>query len=123
MLEIGKKMTKEKVIAEWETAAKIGSGGLQVFSTPMLVAFMENVAFLMIEKEMSEGETTVGIAMNVKHLKANLVGDNLKCIAVLTKVEGKKLDFDIEVFHNDILVGKGEHTRYIVNSEKFLSKL
>lgn len=123
MLKEGMILTLEKIVKESETAAKVASGALEVFSTPMLIAFMENTAFTLVQKEMNEGDTTVGISVNIKHLKANLVGDKLKCEAKLVKIDGKKLDFIVKVFYNDILVGEGEHSRFIVNEEKFLSKL
>lgn len=123
MLKEGMEFTLEKIVTENETAAKVASGALEVFSTPMLIAFMENTAFSLAQKELSTEETTVGISVNIKHLKANLIGDKLFCTATLTKVDGKKLGFSIKVFFNDILVGEGEHFRYIVNTNKFIENL
>ena len=84
---------------------------------------MENTAFQLVQKELEEGDTTVGISVNIKHLKPNLVGDELKCEAVLKEIDGKKLLFDVKVTHNEDIVGEGEHTRFIVNEEKFMSKI
>lgn len=123
MLIEGIVLTLEKIVTENETAAKVASGALEVFSTPMLIAFMENTAFSLAQKELSAEETTVGISVNIKHLKANLIGDKLSCTATLTKVDGKKLGFSIKVLFNDILVGEGEHFRYIVNTNKFIENL
>lgn len=123
MLKEGMSFTQNKIVNENETAAKVASGALEVFSTPMLIAFMENTAFSLAQKELGEKETTVGISVNIKHLKANLIGDELTCTATLDKIDGKKLDFSVKVFHGEILVGDGEHSRFIVNEEKFLAKL
>ncbi len=123
MLEKGMTLSMEHVVKENETAAKVASGALEVFSTPLMIGFMENVAFSLAEKELNEGETTVGVSVNIKHLRANLVGDKLKCTAVLENIEGKRLDFDVKVCFGDIVVGEGKHSRFIVNTEKFLSKL
>ncbi len=123
MLKEGMSFTQSKIVKESETAAKVASGALEVFSTPMLIAFMESTAFTLVQKELGEGDTTVGISVNIKHLKANLIGDELTCTAILEKVDGKKLDFSVKVFHGDVLVGEGEHSRFIVNEEKFLAKL
>lgn len=123
MLQEKMSLTQNKVVGENETAAKVASGALEVFSTPMLIAFMENTAFNLAQKELSEGETTVGISVNIKHVKANLVGDELTCTAILEKIEGKRLDFSVKVFHGETLVGEGEHSRFIINEEKFLAKL
>ncbi len=119
----GMELVLEKTVRSEETAAKVASGALDVFSTPMLIAFMENTAFNLVQKELGEGETTVGISVNIKHLKANLVGDNIKCQAVLTKIDGKKLFFQVKATYNDDVVGEGEHIRYIVNEKKFIEKI
>lgn len=123
MLKEGMSFTQKKVVMANETAAKVASGALEVFSTPMLIAFMESTAFSLAQKELEDGDTTVGIAVNIKHLKANLIGDELTCTATLEKIDGKKLDFSVKVFHRETLVGEGEHNRFIVNEEKFLAKL
>lgn len=123
MLKEGMSFTQKKVVMANETAAKVASGALEVFSTPMLIAFMESTAFSLAQKELEDGDTTVGIAVNIKHLKANLIGDELTCTATLEKIDGKKLDFSVKVFHGETLVGEGKHSRFIVNEEKFLAKL
>ena len=84
---------------------------------------MENTSFELVQKELPAGETTVGISVNIKHLKANLVGDKIRCISILEKIDGKKLEFSVKVYHKDTLVGEGKHERFIVNEEKFLNKL
>jgi fluoroacetyl-CoA thioesterase len=89
----------------------------------MLIAFMEQTSFELAQQYMKEGDTTVGVSVNIKHLKANLVGDRLKCISTLEKIDGKRLDFSVKVYHNENVVGEGEHSRFIVNEEKFLGKL
>lgn len=123
MLKEGMELVIEKIVSENETAAKVASGALEVFSTPMLIAFMENTAFQLAQGELSEELTTVGTSVNIKHLRANLVGDKLLCKAVLQKVDGKKLGFSVQVTHKGITVGEGEHNRYIVNTAEFLAKL
>ncbi|MBP6062770.1 MAG: thioesterase family protein [Fusobacteriaceae bacterium] len=123
MLKEGISLTLEKIVTAEETAAKVASGALEVFSTPMLIAFMENTAFNLVQPLLDEESSTVGISLNVKHLKANLIGDKLKCVATLTSIEGKKLHFSVKVFHMDTLVGEGEHSRYIINVKKFLENI
>lgn len=123
MLKEGLVFSQEKIVQENETAAVLGSGGVDVFSTPMLIAFMENTAYKLVQEHLEKGDSTVGTVVNIEHLKANLVGDKLKCQATLKKIEGKKLEFEVLVSFGEEVVGKGNHTRYIVNLEKFLGKL
>jgi len=123
MLKDGMKLTLEKVVGSADTAAKVASGALEVFSTPMMIAFMENTAFELAQRELPAGDTTVGISVNIKHMRANLVGDQLECTAELTKVEGKKLHYTVEVTYEGQLVGTGDHVRYVVDEKKFLENI
>lgn len=114
---------QEKIINSNETASLLGAVGIEVFSTPMLIAFMEHTAYKLAQEHLSPGETTVGVVVNIEHLKPNKVGDKILCTATLKKIEGKKLTFDVVVTFNDEIMGKGTHVRYIVNLEKFLNKI
>ena len=110
-------------ITEEESAKFVGSGGLPVYSTPSMIAFMEETCFTLVQNELEEGFSTVGSHITVDHLKAVKIGEAVKCKALLINKEDKKLTFNVEVYHNDILIGKAFHIRYIVSIEKFLSKL
>lgn len=123
MLKNGLIYKLEKSVQPSETAIVMGSGGLEVFSTPSLVAFMEKTAFLSVENLLEDGDTTVGISIDTKHLKASLVGDNLNSVATLVEVDGKKLSFEIVVTHNGVIIGSCTHDRFIIDKEKFMNKL
>lgn len=123
MLVNGMDFIQKKTVVQEETAKNVGSGGLDVFSTPMMLAFMENTAFQLAEKELKDEETTVGISVNLKHMRANLVGDEIECEAILVKVEGKKLFFELKVTYNEELVGAGDHVRYVVDEKKFIESI
>lgn len=123
MLKEGMKLVCKKIVAPEETAASVASGMLDVYGTPMMIALMEKVSFELAQAELNEGESTVGISVNIKHNKANKVGDEVSCESTLVKIEGKKLVFDLKVTHDGVLVGEGIHERFIINTEKFISKL
>lgn len=123
MLKDGMTYLQKKTISEDETADKIGSGGLEVFSTPMMIAFMENTAYKLAETQLEDKDTTVGISLNIKHMRPNLVGDEIECKASLVRVEGKKLYFEVKVTYKDELVGTGDHVRYIVDKKKFIENI
>ena len=123
MLETGMEYLLEKRVEEFEAASSIGSGGLEVFSTPHLIAFMERTAYRCMQQELPIGDTSVGIEVNIKHLKATLIGKNVKCIAKVIGIDGRKVDFEIVVYEWDDIIGQGLHSRFIVNGEKFMSKL
>lgn len=121
-LKEGTSIIKESKVTENETAIKMGSGDLEVYATPAMIALMENVAKSLVIEEIPQDYTTVGIEMNVQHIKSSPVGANIKCKATLTKVDRKKLFFNVEASDDKGTIGKGTHIRYIVNSQDFMEK-
>ena len=117
------KYTTRKIVSEGDTAQSVGSGTLSVFSTPMMVALMENAAMKAAEQRLSEVDTTVGSELNVKHLRPTAVGEEVEATATLTSQEGRKLTFSVVVTDKNGTIGEGTHIRYIVNIEKFMSKI
>ena len=117
------KCTSKKVVEESDTAKNVGSGTLSVFATPMMVALMENSAMKAAEQLLSEGETTVGSELNIRHIRPTAVGEEVEATAILTQQEGRKLTFSVTASDKNGTIGEGTHIRYIVNIEKFMQKL
>jgi predicted thioesterase len=122
-IETGMTFTFEKTSQPQESAAALGSGGLEVFSTPSLVALFEITAKRGVDPLLPEGHSTVGIEIQVKHQKATKIGKRVRCTATITAVEGKKLTLTGEMWDEDGRIGEGTHTRYIVNDAEFLKRL
>ncbi len=123
MIEIGLKHTSEITVTDAVTAIKIGSGDMPVLATPAMMALMENAAMLAVASELPEGSTTVGGHIESSHLKPSKIGDNVSATAVVTKVDGKKIEFKISAYSGNTLLGEGTHLRFIVDKERFMSKL
>ena len=111
------------VVEHKDTAAVYGSGSLEVFATPAMIALMEKTCLESVNAQIGEGNTTVGIAVNIKHLKASPVGALIRCDAKLVEVDRKRLVFEVKCFEGESLVGEGVHERFVVDSEKFMGKL
>ena len=122
MLEAGIKGTKEIMVTNEHTAKPMGSGTLDVFATPAMIALMENTAYESVAAELEEGSGTVGTALNVKHVAATPVGMKVTCETELIKVDGRALTFSVKAFDEKGLIGEGEHERFIVFNEKFQAK-
>lgn len=122
MLETGIKGRKEIIVTQEKTAKAMGSGTLDVFATPAMIALMENTAFESVAGELEEGSGTVGTALNVKHVAATPVGMKVVCETELVKVDGRALTFSVKAFDEKGLIGEGEHERFIVFNEKFQAK-
>ena len=123
MIEIGLKHTSELTVTDAVTAIAIGSGDMPVLATPMMMALMENAAMLAVKDKLPEGFTTVGGHIESSHLKPSKVGDKVAATAEVTNVDGKKIEFKVSAYSGDTLLGEGTHLRFIVDRERFLSKL
>ena len=110
------------VVEHKDTAAVYGSGALEVFATPAMIALMEKTSLESVADKIGEGNTTVGIAVNIKHLKASPVGSTIRCDAKLVEVDRRRLVFEVKCFEGETLVGEGIHERFMVDSQKFMSK-
>lgn len=105
------------------SASFLGSGDVEVLSTPSMITFMEETCRTLVENKLSKELTTVGTLVNIRHLKAAPIGAEVKVICTLTRVEGRRLLFDVKAFWKNVKIGEGVHERYIVVKEKFLRKL
>ena len=122
MIEIGLKHTSELTVDESVTAIQMGSGDLPVLATPAMMALMENAAMLAVKDELPEGCTTVGGHIASSHLKPSKIGETLIATAEVTKVEGKKIEFNGAAYAGETLLGEGTHLRFSVDRERFMSK-
>lgn len=119
----GSESRAETVVSENNTAKALGSGSIDVFATPAMIALMEEAANLSTEKHLPEGYISVGIEINVSHLSASGLGEEVYAISKLEKQEGKKLFFSIEAFDSKNKIGKATHIRYIVEESSFMERL
>ena len=101
----------------------MGSGDLPVLATPVMMALMENAAMLAVADQLPEGCTTVGGHITSSHQRPSRVGDTVTATATVTRVEGKKIEFKVEAHCGDTLLGEGTHLRFIVDRDKFMSRL
>jgi predicted thioesterase len=76
-----------QVVTEQETAAKLGTGLASAYSTPSMIALMENASVATIAAEMSLGQTTVGIYISVKHVTPTPVGMHVTARSVLQEID------------------------------------
>lgn len=123
MLEKGLSAQSRTTVAGENTAERMGSGDMPVFATPAMVALMENAAMTAVAAALPAGSTTVGAEMNCTHIKPSGLGAEITATAVLTEVEGRKLTFNVGARDAEGMIGEGVHVRYVVDREKFLSKV
>ncbi len=122
-METGLKHTTTLVVSEQDTAIALGSGDMPVLATPRMLALMENAAMLAVRNELPEGATTVGGQIESSHLRPTAVGQEVRAEATLTEIDGRKLYFHVAAYQGDTLLGEGTHLRFVVDREKFMSKV
>ena len=124
MIEVGMTYTMEKTVTSDMTARAVGSGGLEVFGTPFMMAMMECAAMWCIQKELPEGKGTVGVEIASSHLAPTPVGMKVTATAEVTDISanGKMITFKITASDAEGLIGEGAHTRAIIDNARFLQK-
>lgn len=122
-LAIGIKGKKERIVPYEQTAEYISSGLLPVFATPCMIQFMEETSRLSVEPYLAEGQSTVGTMVNVRHLASTFVGSKVTCESELIEIDRRRLVFSVKVYDETELVGEGTHERFIIDNQKFISKL
>jgi predicted thioesterase len=103
-------------------ASAVGSGAVQVFSTPSMIALMENAARQAVESILPAGQTTVGTRLDIRHLAATPVGASVRAHAELVEVDGRKLIFRVEAFDAQEKIGEGTHERAVVEPARLLAR-
>lgn len=121
-ITVGAAHTEQLTVSDKDTALRYKSGGLEVFATPGMIALMECAAFRLLKNE-PIGVDSVGIEINVQHLRACLTGTPVQAVARVTAVNGNRVSFELAASDPKGEIGKGTHVRYIIDAEKFMSKL
>ncbi len=115
----------EKTIPVTEnlTARVMGSGSLDVFATPAMIALMEAAACAALEGHLEGSQSSVGVEIQVKHLAATPVGSQVRARAEITAVEDRKMTFTVQAWDDQQLIGEGTHHRMLIDVERFMSKV
>ncbi|MCL2189086.1 MAG: thioesterase family protein [Defluviitaleaceae bacterium] len=122
-MKTGQTGTAATVVAATNTALAVKSGMLPVFSTPMMVALMEEAACNALQNDLEEGHTTVGTDIDVAHVAASPMGAKITATAEVTSVEGRKITFAVTACDDKHEIGAGTHTRVIIDTERFMARL
>ncbi|MBQ4208360.1 MAG: thioesterase family protein [Clostridia bacterium] len=120
MLQTGIKGKQTIVVTPERTAAHYGSGALEVFATPAMVALLEETAWKSVQPYLEEGQGTVGTRVDVRHLAPTPLGGKVTCESELVEIDRRRLVFRVEVFDERTKVGEGIHERFVIQSDKFL---
>ena len=115
------KHSVELVVDKSKTAAAAGSGGLEVFGTPYMIALMECTCKELAQKELDDSQGTVGISISTNHKAATPMGMKVTCEAELVEIDRSRLVFNVVCSDELDVIGEGQHQRFIIDNEKFLA--
>ena len=115
----------EVVVTTELTAAAVKSGLFPVYATPSMVALMEESACNAMTPYYEEGEMSLGVTIDVKHMAATKVGKLVRATATAMEQSKRKMVFDIQVYcvDDNLLVGTATHTRVTVSEKQFMEGL
>ncbi len=112
-----------------ERKIKVGAGqttsflwdGENVFSTPSMIAEMEETCRLLLKEEFLQDEDwdSVGTLVNIRHLKATPVGTEVKLKARVIDVKDKRVTFEVDAVDKIEKIGEGLHERTVINVPEF----
>jgi predicted thioesterase len=106
-----------------QTAQHLGSGSIDVYATPAMVALMEQAALSAIDPLLDKGQASVGTALDIKHLAATPLGHTIRAQAEVTEVDRRRVTFRVQAWDEKELIGEGTHTRFIIDIDRFLDNL
>ena len=122
-MDTGIKGFKEIIVTKELTAISLGSGDLEVYATPAMIALMEETASESVKPRLEVGQGSVGTCIAIKHLAATPIGMRVRCESELVEVDGRRLVFHITAYDEKDKIGEGTHERFIISNDKFQSKV
>lgn len=121
-MEKGIKGYAETMVDSENVASSVGSGLLDVYSTPSMIALIEKAAQESVSPFLEEGQGTVGIRLEIDHLAATPIGQKVHAETELIEIDGRILTFSVSVWSEIEKIGEGTHKRCIILNDRFLEK-
>ncbi len=122
MLTVGTVNRGQVTVCPENTARAMGSGALEVFATPALVALAEQTCWTGIQSHLEPGQGTVGTRLDLQHTAPTPLGMTVYCESTLTEINGRSLTFSVKLWDDKGPVGEGTHQRVIIFSDRFQAK-
>lgn len=107
-------------VSKDDTAIAYGSGDVPVLATPRVVALAEEASVAAVHRRLLSGQTSVGVHLEIHHVKATAIGGEVVASSRLVDEEGKKLSFKFVVLEGEKQIAFGTHDRVIVERDRFL---
>lgn len=119
-IDIGATGTATLIVDATDTAIALGSGDVPVLATPRIVALLEQAAVAAIASSLGTDATSVGTHVAVDHLAASFLGASIEAVAEIVDVDGRSVSYRLVATEGDRTIATGNHTRIVVDRERFL---
>lgn len=106
-----------------ETAITLGSGAVNVYGTPAMIALMEAATVSAVDPYLTGGRVSIGMDIAVRHVSPTPIGEQVTAIAEITRIDGKRVTLEVRVWDEHDLIGIGTIVRYLVNHEEFTRRV
>jgi predicted thioesterase len=110
-------------VEERYAALTVGSGDARVLATPWMITFMERVSHQLLMEHLPEGQSSVGIHVDVRHLAPTPVGMAVRIRSEVVEVNGLQVAFFVQAWDDVELVGEGRHQRMVIEEARFLRRV
>jgi fluoroacetyl-CoA thioesterase len=94
-----------------------------VLATPVMIMMLENAALNALKPHLPAGTTALGTRVDVQHLAATPAGRYVSAEAVVTAVDGRRMEFSLLARDGDEIIGRGTHERVLIDLDRFMERL
>ena len=122
-ISVGDRIEDTQQVTLERVASNLGSGTLQVYATPAMVAFVEQTCRKLVEPFLPEGMTTVGIALAVRHIAPTPLGRKVSIQAEIVLVEKNVISFQAELWDEMEKIGEAAHERAVIEIDRFTERV
>ncbi len=111
-------MHQETILITADKCIDFMGDDLRVYSTPNMVADIEQTCRKLMLSHAEAGEDSVGVRVEIDHLGATLAGQTVTVDVKVTGVDGPRVSFEVEVHDELDKVGQAKHVRFAMETEK-----
>ena len=122
-ITVGNRIEDTQQVTLERVASNLGSGTLQVYATPAMVAFVEQTCRKLVESHLPEGMTTVGIALTVRHIAPTPLGKEVSIRAEIVLIEKNVISFQATIWDDMEKIGEVAHKRAVIEIDRFTARV
>ncbi|MCK5634067.1 MAG: thioesterase family protein [Anaerolineales bacterium] len=122
-ISVGRRIEDTQQVTLERVASHLGSGSLQVYATPAMVAFVEQTCRKLVEPHLPEGLTTVGIALSVRHIAPTPLGRDISIQVEIVLIEKNVISFQTDLWDEMEKIGEVAHKRAVIDVDRFTARV